>query len=236
MPQLRRLRPQVLAALGAGGRETPERFDAAWDAFADIPPKQLFGPLFSALLNPDPVVKWRAVTAFGPTARRLFAESPEDGRILMRNLMWRMSEESGNMGWGIPEAMGEILALTPPLAQDYASILLSYIQDLDKDCNFIDHPPLRRGAYWGVARLAQERPEFAASATRDLCAALKDCDPESRGLACLGLGLRPGGAPPEAVEPLTALLDDAFAFDLYRDRILAQTTVGALARSALAKT
>jgi len=40
----------------------------------------------------------------------------------MRRLMWNLNDESGGIGWGNPEAMGEILACHEALANEYAPI------------------------------------------------------------------------------------------------------------------
>jgi hypothetical protein len=202
---------------------------------ADISPKTLLGPLFSALLSPNALTRARASAAFGPAAARLAAARMEDARILMRRLMWLMNEESGNVGWGIPEAMGEIMACHEGLAREYHRILISYVQDMDKDCNFIDHPPLRRGAWRGIGRLAEVWPELAAPAAPECLAALSDCDPETRGLAARVLSLLPGLLAPEAEKALAALRDDGFVFELYRKDALETVTVGELANEALAR-
>ena len=81
------------------------------------------GRLQRRLLEPDERVRWRAASAFGRTVARLFDEKPEDARQLVRQFMWRLNEESGNIAWGIPEAFGEILAAQPQLARDFRRFL-----------------------------------------------------------------------------------------------------------------
>jgi len=34
----------------------------------------------------------------------------ESARVIMRRLMWSLNDESGDIGWGAPEAMAEIIA------------------------------------------------------------------------------------------------------------------------------
>ncbi len=227
MPRLRNIKPRVMAALAVPG------FDPSLPELSGVAGKTLLGPLFSALLSPDALIRGRAAAAFGPCAAKMADVRMEDARILMRRLMWLMNEESGNVGWGIPEAMGEIMAASEKLAREYHRILISYVQDMDKDCNFIDHPPLRRGAWRGIARLAQARPEYAVPAVPELIAGLADCDPETRGLCALTLSFLPAHITPEARDALAALEADDFAFDLYRDGLLAPVTVKALAKAAL---
>ena len=61
------------------------------------------GPLLSFLLL-SPCLRHRAAVALGAVVAGLEREQPEAVRNIMRRLMWHMNEESGNIGWGIPEA------------------------------------------------------------------------------------------------------------------------------------
>ena len=101
MGKLRDLRKAVLEAL------TAEPWPSGLDSLDAHPPKALMGPLFACLLEPDALTRWRAATAFGRSMARLFGQKPEDARQLMRQLMWRLNEESGNIAWGTAEAFGE---------------------------------------------------------------------------------------------------------------------------------
>ncbi|MDO9083962.1 MAG: hypothetical protein Q7U56_11850, partial [Humidesulfovibrio sp.] len=79
--------------------------------------RRLTGPLFSLLLDPSGAVRWRAVSAFGRTiarradARMAGSQAPGEGleaaRVVLRQCLWRLNEESGGVGWGVPEALGE---------------------------------------------------------------------------------------------------------------------------------
>jgi hypothetical protein len=234
MGKLRDLRKTVLSALAA------EPWPEGLARLEALPPKTLVGPLYACLLEPDRLTGLRAATAFGATVARLFAEKPEDARQLMRQLMWRLNEESGNVAWGIPEAFGEILAAEPSLAREFHRVLASYIHE--RDCatgdNFLELCPLRRGVYWALGRLAEERPELALIAEGDLVLALSGDDPESRGLAAWALGslLRLNGEGDRfasARAGLAALVDDASPLDLYDRGRLRRASVGELARHAL---
>ncbi len=205
-------------------------------------PKQCIGPLFTFLMEMD-VVRWRAVTALGVVVDRLFHKSPEDARVIMRRLMWNLNEESGNVAWGAPETMGEIMAVNVKLADEYASILASYMDDSITCGNYLDHPPLRRGVYWGLARLAETRPKRVAPAAAALVRGLEDCeDPVIPGLAALTLArlAEARAFPKEAPDPTSALHEltrgpgGAVELELYRDRELNATTVADLADEALA--
>ncbi|MGD9608435.1 MAG: DVU0298 family protein [Desulfovibrionaceae bacterium] len=210
-------------------------FPQALAAVGDIAPKKRLAPLFSALLAPEPLRRWRAAVALGAAAADLAEAAPESARDLWRNLMWRLNEESGTIGWGIPEVMGEALARSPFLADAYHRILFGYVRELPGDSTFIDHEPLRRGVWWAIARLAAARPVLVRREALDvLYGALTDPDPTARGLACLALSRLGRPANSDIATRLTGLVGDRAELTLFADDRLRETTVGALAGAALA--
>jgi hypothetical protein len=201
-------------------------FGAALERIGRISPKQAVSPLFGFFCNRDPLVRWHAVTAMGMVTARLAEEDPESARVVLRRCMWNLNEESGGIGWGCAEAMGESLARSAAFAREYGCILLSY---LDPQGNFIDHPALQEGVLWGVGRMARARPAIVAGCTRLLKPFLSDPAPALRGLAAWAAGAT-------ADETLTASLEglagDEAPFALYEDERLGRTTVGAVVRRA----
>ncbi|MFO7717016.1 MAG: HEAT repeat domain-containing protein [Desulfohalobium sp.] len=196
--------------------------------------QQLVCPLFSGVLQPDQYVRWHAVTAFGLLLPALWDESPERARVLLRRFIWNLNEESGGIGWGMPEAMAESIGAVSELAAEFTNVFLSYIHEKEGPDNFLDHAPLRRGALWGVARLAQLRPDLAQNACPDLLHHLAtEQDPECLGLVCLALSLLPTCTLTSAeVQHLNRLSDTTASFTLYWNRSLHTVTVGQLARQA----
>jgi hypothetical protein len=164
---------------------------AVWAVWGGkVPGMEAVGPLF-AFLAAGETARWRAVAALGRiAAHRLAAgiDGPDDVRDIVRRLMWRLNEDSGNLGWGGAEAMGEILAASPELAAEYGRILLSYVRDTGRADNYLEHPPLRRGAYWGIARLAAVHPPLRAEALSLLLAGFADEDSPCRATAIWGVG------------------------------------------------
>ncbi|NJB69291.1 HEAT repeat protein [Desulfobaculum xiamenense] len=226
MGGFRKLKEQVRLVLSADDwRDRAKELDAQ-------PTAALVGPLFSLLLAPREDVRWRAVTLLGATVARMATQDMEAARVVMRRFMWHMNEESGNVGWGIPESMAETMARHEGLAREFHRKLASYVQCLDclGDDNYMDHPPLRRAVYWGLGRLAQVRPELVRHALPDLLKALiSENDPASRGFICWTIGLV---GEPEHAAALESLLRDASPVDLFRDGELEHTTLGALAAEA----
>lgn len=108
----------------------------------------------------------RAAFAMGTVMAKVYAASPEDAKNIVRRFMWHMNEESGNIGWGIPEAFGETLAKCPPLADTFRRVLLHYIYDApeEKSTGFCDHAPLRLSCYAAIGTLLAARPDFREEA------------------------------------------------------------------------
>jgi len=194
-------------------------------------PVDLVPPLLNLRLDRLETVRWRSATAFGLTAARMAEASMEKARTIMRTLMWYMNEESGNLGWGIPLFMAEAMVNSERIAKEFHKILVSYIFcDEDCDGNFLDHPELRRDVYWGLARLAEVRPELVAHGERFLLVGLEDPDAYNRAYAARVLGLIKAQG---ARAGLEALRDDPAEIRTYLHRELIDTTVGGLAEEAL---
>ncbi|MDP4726478.1 MAG: hypothetical protein NWS07_04225, partial [Desulfobacterales bacterium] len=126
-----------------------------------FPFRQVVNPLFSYLYSLDEQIKWRAVSVMGAVIAGAAEENMESARIVMRRFIWNLNDESGGIGWGSPESMGEATALNRALADQYASILLSYI---NPDGNYLEHEDLQPGVLWGIGRLAHARPGYAQDA------------------------------------------------------------------------
>jgi hypothetical protein len=148
--------------------------------------RAVVNPLFSFFYNSNELVKWRAVTAMGVVVSNLADKDIESARVVMRRLIWNLNDESGGIGWGSPEAMGEIMARHEGLAKEYYKILISYIMP---DGNYIEHESLQRGVLWGIGRLAHARPHLVKDFAYLLCTYMGSPDPALRGLAAWTAGL-----------------------------------------------
>lgn len=217
----RDMKRKVLALLKS------DNFDRSLDELCQWPARQVINPLFSFLLSIDEQTKWRAITAMGTVVANLADDNMESARVVMRRLIWSLNDESGGIGWGAPEAMGDIIASHEELAKEYAPILISYVWE---EGNFLEYEPLQRGAVWGIGRVAQVRPELVQDASAYLLPYLKSMDAIVRGMTAWTLGLL--GA--DVARPqLEALLGDKTEVSLYVDRRLVLRSVSDLAKKAL---
>jgi hypothetical protein len=190
----------------------------------EAPDPQVVNYLLSFLFHPLPLVKWRAVTALGLVVNRMAEENVESARNLMRRLIWSLNDESGGIGWGSAETMGEIMAVNETLAREYSCILLSYVQD---EGNPLENPLLERGVLWGIGRLAQGRPELLEGCGCHLVPYLRSEDPIHRGYALWALGFLKESLP---VRELAALMEDRSEIQIYESGAIIIVRICDLAR------
>ena len=193
-----------------------------------MPARKAINPLFSFLCSMDEVLKWRAVMAMGEVVDRLADTDMESARVIMRRYMWQLNDESGGIGWGCPEAMGEIMARNENLAGEFGRILISYIRP---DGNFLEHETLQRGALWGVGRLAHARPQLLKDSIDYLHPYMRAGDAYLRGLAAWASGPLQNK---NTEVLLNGLKEDSAKISVFLDSQLITCSVGDLAKKALA--
>jgi hypothetical protein len=220
----RALKAQVRQLLGE------DDFTSVLTILCQLPGRQVVNPLFSFFYSGEEQIRWRAITAMGAVVCHLADADMESARVVMRRLMWNLNDESGGIGWGSPEAMGEIAARHARLADEFANIIVSYI---NPEGNFLEHERLQRGSLWGVGRLAHARPALARPAAAHLPAFFEAPDPYLRGLAVWA-------SAPILNDDLRLLIaarrDDTAPLSIYRQRQIIPTSVAELAHEALSPT
>lgn len=219
---LRQLKQEVLRLFQAKDLAT------AMKAVAAMPARQVVNPLFGLLYHGDPRVRWYAVAAMGEVVSALADRDMESARVIMRRLMWNLNDESGGIGWGSPEAMGEIMARHGGLAREYASILVSY---LDPNGNHLEHEGLQAGLLWAVGRLARIRPDLVEDARELLVIHFTSNNPRLRGMALwASLALRPRPDVGRLLHPLCA---DPARIAIFQNGELISRRLGDLAAELL---
>ena len=219
----RSLKQKVLNLLKSGD------LDHAIDQLSQLPARHVINPLFSFLYHPDEQIKWQAVTAMGAIVSKLADEDLESARVIIRRLMWNLNDESGGIGWGSPEAMGEILACHEGLAREYSHVLISYTME---DWNYLEHEMLQRGLLWGIGRLAQVRPELLKEAEPHLLPYLESEDAQVRGLAVWVAGLL---NIKETSQRLESMGEDHSIVQIYDRREIQERRIMDLAGEALSR-
>jgi hypothetical protein len=132
-------------------------FDENLQDIHKFPPLKVVNVLLSLLVTTNEELKNRVVLAFGEVVSRLAETDIESARIVMRRLMLSLNDESGGIGWNSPEAMGEIMARSNKLADEYHKILISYTFG---GGNELDFEGLQKSVIEGLKRLSQVHPEL----------------------------------------------------------------------------
>ena len=223
METTRQIKKKLLSLLKA------DDFEKTLEVFPRFPARKAVNPLFSFLYSSDERIKYRAVTALGIIVAHHAKQDLESARVIMRRFVWNLNDESGGIGWGSPEAMGEIMARSEPLAKEYANLLVSYVMP---DGNFLEHPVLQRGLLWGIGRLAHARPERLQQTARHLLFFLQSEDPFHRGLSAWALGALGDMSDIGRLEPMC---HDRLTLRVYIDFQIVDRTVGELAAEAMAR-
>ena len=220
----RRFKQRILALLEG------EELDRSLSEMLRLPARKVVNPLFSCFYSSDERIKWQAVTAMGAVVARLAGHDMESARVVMRRLMWNLNDESGGIGWGSPEAMGEIVARSDRLALEYTRILVSY---LDPDGNYLEHGMLQRGLLWGIGRAAETRAALMGNAGGLLAPFFRSKDPYHRGLVAWATGRL---AAYDYLPMLEMLCNDTNRLVLYRCQEIQPVTVGELAAEVIGQT
>ena len=151
--------------------------DVGLEALFKVPARKVVNALFSFLFSTDEKIKWAAVTAMGAVVAKIADEDMEAARVVMRRLMWNLTDESGGIGWGSPEAMGEILACHEGLAKG------------QEDGNYLEVEMLQRVLLWGIGMLSQVRPHLVQNSMQHLFPYLESGDTTVKSLAAWVFGI-----------------------------------------------
>ncbi|MCF8025320.1 MAG: HEAT repeat domain-containing protein [Desulfobacteraceae bacterium] len=192
-------------------------------------PRRIINALIACFYESDALIRWRGIKAAGALVADLAESDRESARVVMRRLMWMLNDESGGIGWGAPEAMGEITALSRAMEAEYGDILCSFIHS---DRNFIEHPGLQRGVLWGVGRLALSAPGRVKAFLPGIVSFMKSEDPVHRGHAAWAAG---NAKDPESLETLEQMFSDNAQIDFFEHWDIRRVKVKELASDAAGK-
>jgi hypothetical protein len=149
---MRKIKPVVLSIL-----KHPD-FENIIEHIHHLPPQKTINVLFSFLCSPNKSIKNNAVIAMGEVVSTMAETDMEKARVAMRRLIWSLNDESGWIGWGSAEAMGEIMARNETLAGEFHNMLISFVTEGNN--NYLLYDKLREEVIHGLKRLAQVRPQL----------------------------------------------------------------------------
>jgi hypothetical protein len=143
-------------------------------------PAKTLRHLTSRLCSADVALKWKAVRAMAVVTGDREGVGEDRLRELLRRFVWLLSDESGNVPFGVPEAFGEILVARPELQQEFLPLLCSLAYDPERT----QTGAIEQGVYWALGRVGQAAaacsPEAAEAVVR---AAEQHPEAETRSIA-----------------------------------------------------
>ncbi|KIX13764.1 DVU0298 family protein [Dethiosulfatarculus sandiegensis] len=197
--------------------------------FKDQPPKAVLSCLCGIIRRRDLELRHRAARSFGLVIAELARRDLAEAREIMRRLVWSLNEESGGIGWGTSEAMGEAFFSSPVLADEFGKFLISY---LDRTHNYLEFTLLRQGVAWGLGRWAQRDPSHLKEKgiSTGLCELLTSSDPQLKAAAAWALGWL---GDKKAINPLSGLLADSTRVLIWEQDRLEEKSLSSLTQNAL---
>jgi len=184
--------------------------------------QKIISRLISLTYDKDRALSWHAMEAIGVATKEIAKKDPDTVRNIVGRLLWMIRDESGGIGWSVPEILGEIVLNNPGLCADIAPVIVSFHEEL----------MLTSGVMRAIGRIGPINNETVGYAIPNILPYLKSEDSTVRGNAAFALGqLGAIGA----IVSLKQLLDDKSKVRFYKGRELKETTVGDLAREAVEK-
>jgi methylated-DNA-[protein]-cysteine S-methyltransferase len=159
--------------------------------------REALGPvlryLAGRLYSDDEQAKWRSARALGVVAADHEIVSDERARDLLRRFFWALNDESGTVPYGVPEAIGEILAVRAELQAAFLPLLCAQLTEED----MAQTGPIERGVIWALGRVGPPVARASAEAVAALRrAATEHPDHGTREIARGALEAVGGGVPP----------------------------------------
>lgn len=201
-----------------------------------FPENNVINALFSCLCHQEELVRWHAVSAFGMVTSEIASRNPENARTVMRRFLWMLNDESGGIGWGVPEAMGEVMSHSRILSDEYLHMLVSYTMDdgpeLFQDGNFLELDRMQEGVLWGLCRVAPEYREelMRLGLAENLGVYFQSVNGTVRGLVCRLAGILKLS---QYLFHLEQLRPDPAGVRLYLEGTFSDMTVADCAEAAL---
>ena len=147
-------------------------------------PAKIIRYLTSRLCSADAGLRWKAVRALGVVAGDREAIGETRIRELLRRFVWLLSDESGNVPFGVPEAFGEVLVARPEFQEEFLPLLCSLAYEPER----IQTGAIEQGVFWALGRVGQPvaacSPEAVEAVVR---AAHEHPDPQTRSMAAWAL-------------------------------------------------
>lgn len=178
--------------------------------------------LISLSYDKQSALSWRAIEAIGLLTAELAGSNPDRVRNIVGRLLWMIRDESGGIGWSVPEILGEIVRNNPVLCEDIAPIIASFHEE-----NMLTAGVLR--ALGQIGKINAETVKYAVPIIRSYLGA---SDPMIRGFAAVAIA-EMGDA--GSIDSLAALKEDNSQVSFYENGELVGKTIAQLSVEAAKK-
>ncbi|UCH80607.1 MAG: hypothetical protein JSW20_12835 [Nitrospiraceae bacterium] len=183
-------------------------------------PYKIVNSLISLTYDKKSTVAWRAMEAVGLFTGSMAKQDTEFVRNIVGRLLWMIRDESGGIGWSVPEMLGEIVRNNPVICSDIALVLISFYEEL----------MLATGVLWAAGSMGRVNEETAAYAVPLLRPFLNSSEAIQRGYAARALGALGASRYKTDIE---GLIKDDNLIPVYHDGEIHEKTVGDMAAEAL---
>ncbi len=125
--------------------------------------------LYSMSYDKESVSSWRCIHFIGKIVGRLADEDYEEARGLTRRFLWDVTEESGTIGWSVPEILGEVIRENPDPFMDIIPLIFSL---------YDEEMPFRAGVLYAIGRIGEKYPQYVREGLHLLKEGLESEDKE----------------------------------------------------------
>lgn len=122
-------------------------------------PARILRYLNGRLYTSDDAEKRRVLTALGQVVGAEQVVPRARALDLLRRFFWALNDESGSVPYGVPEAVGEILAVRPEFQAEFLPLLCSLLTHEEQ----LQTGPIEQGVIWALGRVGP--PVAAVSPT-----------------------------------------------------------------------
>lgn len=185
-------------------------------------PFKIINSLVSLSYDKKSSISWRAIEAVGLFTGEMAKEDSEFVRNIVGRLLWMIRDESGGIGWSVPEMLGEIVKNNPALCSDIAPVIVSFHEEL----------MLATGVLWAAGSMGDLNKETIAYSVPLIRPFLKSSEAIQRGYAARALGAL--GAS-DAKQDIEELINDNSLIPFYINGDIREKTVGDVANEALSR-
>ena len=138
--------------------------------------KLVLSRLLALTFDPDEAIRWGAVEGLGIASSVWVEKDIESVREFCRRLLWLVNDESGGVGWFVPQALGAILGENHDSLSEFIPSLLTVL-DVENE------KPILLGMLWALGRIGPIGDDYVTDARDRIRPHLSSADPDIQAVA-----------------------------------------------------